>query len=190
MEKLTSPTPEIYLKKCSKCGEKKTLDAFSRDKSIKTGYRPSCKVCDRSAINKQARREYEKQYWTGDRAEKKKAGIKLCRERNLERYNATQAAYRQTEEFKEHHRAHAAIRRARMRNVLVENVNYRKVYEESTKKCAYCEKPLMFDDVEFDHFIPISKGGSHERSNIRVSCLPCNRTKGAKLPAEVCDQMA
>ena len=33
-------------KTCSKCGKFKPLWAFSKDKSIKDGFRTSCKVCD------------------------------------------------------------------------------------------------------------------------------------------------
>jgi len=48
---------------------------------------------------------------------------------------------------------------------------------------------LAFSAVEFDHYIPIAKGGKHERNNIRVSCLQCNRSKAAKVPEEVCYQV-
>lgn len=30
----------------------------------------------------------------------------------------------------------------------------------------------------WDHIIPVSKGGGHERSNVRPSCIHCNSTKG------------
>lgn len=155
----------------------------------KTGYRPSCKVCDRAGINKDARHAYEKQYWSGDKAREKKSRIKRGRERNLESYNAVQRAYRQTEDFKRRHREHAATRRARMLSAFVETVNYAQFYAESSKVCAYCAKPLRFEDVEFDHFIPISKGGKHERTNIRISCVTCNRSKAAKIPGEVRHQV-
>jgi 5-methylcytosine-specific restriction endonuclease McrA len=35
------------------------------------------------------------------------------------------------------------------------------------------------DEVEFDHVIPMSKGGSSEEQNLRVACFDCNRSKSA-----------
>jgi 5-methylcytosine-specific restriction endonuclease McrA len=29
-----------------------------------------------------------------------------------------------------------------------------------------------------DHIVPISKGGSHIRSNVQLACLECNQAKG------------
>ena len=36
---------------------------------------------------------------------------------------------------------------------------------------------LKDDEVEFDHIIPVSKGGSSEEHNIRLTCFDCNRDK-------------
>jgi hypothetical protein len=44
----------VPTKRCTKCGETKTLDAFSRDASKRDGRLPSCKDCKREA----ARRQY------------------------------------------------------------------------------------------------------------------------------------
>jgi 5-methylcytosine-specific restriction endonuclease McrA len=38
---------------------------------------------------------------------------------------------------------------------------------------------------EFDHVIPLSRGGPHIPSNIRPACSPCNRRKWAKRPSEM-----
>jgi len=47
--------------------------------------------------------------------------------------------------------------------------------------CQVCGKHLNDDDIEFDHIIPISKGGSSEEHNIRVICYTCNRSKSARV---------
>jgi len=44
--------------------------------------------------------------------------------------------------------------------------------------CQACGKNLKDDELEFDHIIPISKGGSSEDHNIRLVCYDCNRSKG------------
>jgi hypothetical protein len=43
--------------------------------------------------------------------------------------------------------------------------------------CQHCSKHLGDDEVEFDHIIPVSKGGSSEEHNIRLTCFECNRDK-------------
>ncbi len=43
--------------------------------------------------------------------------------------------------------------------------------------CQHCGKHLLDDEVEFDHIIPVSKGGSSEEHNLRLTCYDCNRDK-------------
>jgi hypothetical protein len=43
--------------------------------------------------------------------------------------------------------------------------------------CQVCGKHLKDDELEFDHLIPISKGGSSEEHNLRSVCYDCNRRK-------------
>jgi hypothetical protein len=44
-------------------------------------------------------------------------------------------------------------------------------------RCQHCKKKLRDDEVEFDHIIPVSKGGSSEEYNLRLTCFECNRDK-------------
>ncbi|MDR7231352.1 hypothetical protein J2X45_002447 [Caulobacter sp. BE264] len=44
-------------------------------------------------------------------------------------------------------------------------------------RCQHCQKKLQDTEVEFDHIIPVSKGGSSEEHNIRLTCFDCNRDK-------------
>jgi 5-methylcytosine-specific restriction endonuclease McrA len=55
-----------------------------------------------------------------------------------------------------------------------------KIYELCNKSCAYCKTPVEFDELEFDHFIPIQLGGMTEPSNMLPSCPSCNRGRGGK----------
>jgi len=52
-----------------------------------------------------------------------------------------------------------------------------KVVRRDNYRCQMCGKPLRDDEIEFDHIIPLSKGGSSEEHNIRVVCRECNRKK-------------
>jgi hypothetical protein len=44
--------------------------------------------------------------------------------------------------------------------------------------CAYCGATEAV--FEIDHIFPWSRGGSHERHNLTLACMPCNRSKGDK----------
>lgn len=44
-------------------------------------------------------------------------------------------------------------------------------------RCQHCQKHLEDNEVEFDHIIPVAKGGSSEEHNIRLTCFDCNRDK-------------
>ncbi|OGF51365.1 MAG: hypothetical protein A2044_01735 [Candidatus Firestonebacteria bacterium GWA2_43_8] len=59
-----------------------------------------------------------------------------------------------------------------------------KVVRRDNSTCQICGQHLLDKEIEFDHIIPFSKGGSTEESNIRVTCLDCNRAKTNKFPVE------
>lgn len=50
--------------------------------------------------------------------------------------------------------------------------------------CIYCNWIGPFSDFEFDHIIPISKGGSDLPQNKQLICSGCNREKGDKTHSE------
>lgn len=48
-------------------------------------------------------------------------------------------------------------------------------------RCAYCRKKVG-DDFHVDHIVALAKGGSNGRSNLQITCPPCNLTKSAHDP--------
>jgi hypothetical protein len=48
-----------------------------------------------------------------------------------------------------------------------------RVVRRDNYTCQGCGKHLLDDEVEFDHIIPQSKGGSSEEHNIRLTCFKC-----------------
>ncbi len=50
------------------------------------------------------------------------------------------------------------------------------VWRRDSGKCVRCESR---DRLEYDHIIPLSKGGSNTVRNIELLCETCNREKGA-----------
>jgi len=65
----------------------------------------------------------------------------------------------------------------------VVQIDYEALYQASPQ-CFYCGKPLKREEVHFDHYVPLSKGGSHSESNIRIACPFCNMSKKDKMPED------
>ena len=51
--------------------------------------------------------------------------------------------------------------------------------------CRSCGKSVKDEDIEFDHIIPWSKGGSSEESNIRLLCNDCNKSRSNNFESEL-----
>lgn len=56
-----------------------------------------------------------------------------------------------------------------------------RIVRRDNHTCQSCGKHLKDTEVEFDHIIPISKGGSTDEHNIRLTCYTCNREKTNKV---------
>lgn len=52
------------------------------------------------------------------------------------------------------------------------------VWKRAGGKCEICGSEK---DLEFDHDIPVSKGGSNSEKNIQILCRKCNRKKKDKI---------
>lgn len=63
-------------------------------------------------------------------------------------------------------------------------VDRQKILSAQKNRCAYCRKKLEKFNINWDHIVPISKGGSNDRRNIQALCSTCNRRKGAIHPIE------
>lgn len=70
-------------------------------------------------------------------------------------------------------------RRALIRAATVHPVSFPRILERDGYVCHLCGGPVDPDDLDFDHVVPLSKGGAHSEENIRVSHRTCNRRKGA-----------
>ncbi len=168
---------ETQTKTCCHCKNLKDINSFYNDKHKADGKKPRCKICDKLSLNQGRRKEYEKEYRQTN-PDKRRIILANYYVNNKAKHKKVQDEYRKTDKFKHLHRRHGAIRRARFLNAFIEDADYHKLFL-SHPYCTYCNIHLLFNDVEFDHFIPISRGGKHETSNIRVSCMVCNRRKGA-----------
>lgn len=52
------------------------------------------------------------------------------------------------------------------------------VWQRDQGRCVECKSK---EQLEYDHIIPVSKGGSNNARNIQLLCETCNRSKGAKI---------
>lgn len=75
----------------------------------------------------------------------------------------------------------AARRRAQKQHTQTEKVDFKQILRDSKGLCGICNKPLDLFGIEFDHIVPLARGGSHTRENIQATHSRCNRVKGAKV---------
>lgn len=52
------------------------------------------------------------------------------------------------------------------------------VYQRDGGKCSNCGSS---EDIELDHIVPVSKGGSNTTQNVEFLCRSCNRSKSDKI---------
>jgi len=168
------------MKTCSKCKQRKTLDQFYSDVSMKDGLNGWCKSCcsaraakyylsNKKTIlaknsgwhygNKERHSKLNDNWWS--RHPEKKA-IKD------KRFNKNHP---------EHDLTHQENRRKRKLNAAGDGVTseqWRDVLDEYHHCCGYCGKK---GKLTLDHIVPLAKGGAHDISNIVPACRSCNSRK-------------
>jgi 5-methylcytosine-specific restriction endonuclease McrA len=77
-----------------------------------------------------------------------------------------------------------AKRRAAKARGTVDEYQLEEIINAYSGRCAYCGKARA---EEWDHLVPIAKGGEHEAANLFPSCARCNRQKGTSTHWEVPD---
>ncbi len=58
------------------------------------------------------------------------------------------------------------------------------IYARDNCTCQYCGRKLPRHELNLDHVIPRSRGGTSTWENVVCSCHECNRRKGGKTPQE------
>jgi hypothetical protein len=111
-----------------------------------------------------------------DVREAKKNHAKQWAKKHPERKKHNQRVYYQANWFKFQER-NAAKRDRTLPAELI-----REVMEFDDYTCQYCG--CRGGKLTIDHKIPVSRGGTDDRSNLCVACLSCNCSKGAKTVKE------
>lgn len=71
--------------------------------------------------------------------------------------------------------------RARLKAATVGPVDFDRILARDGLRCHICGGKVAREQVHFDHVIPLSRGGTHEESNIAVAHGRCNVRKGASI---------
>lgn len=77
--------------------------------------------------------------------------------------------------------ARNAKRRALKAATQVEDIDFRQILLKSNGVCGICGEPFDLFGIDFDHIIPLARGGTHTKENIQATHSRCNRAKGAKV---------
>ncbi len=115
-----------------------------------------------SVENVDKRRDYQKKYYLENK-EKVHAANTLWRRNNPEAYRLIASAAR-------------ARRRAHKYNTRIGHIDWKAIYERSGMICGICHEPII-GDFDYDHIIPLAKGGPHVTENIQLAHPSCNRAK-------------
>ena len=187
------------MKTCSKCKIIKDENDFNKNKSKLDGRSTECKLCvkeynkkyreghkDTSKIylakynqlNKQQLYEQKKEYIANNKA------AHLHRQHNWYIKNIDEIKTRVSKYKKDHpeqYQMYSNRRSASKKTNIVEKFSNRDIINIYNDHCFYCQRG-KFEHI--DHYIPLSKGGTHTLDNVRPSCERCNLTKSNKLPDE------
>lgn len=94
-------------------------------------------------------------------------------------------AWRWYETVKRSKKRVAERRRAAKANApLIERFDRAEIIERDRSTCHLCGKRCEPSEIHIDHVIPLARGGTHTRENVRVACSNCNLKKGPRLPSE------
>ena len=199
------------MKECYKCKVTKPLDMFRLKKS-RGIYKPAtvCKECEslqkkeyylknkdkilevnRERYSTPESKEKRKEYLIKYSKDKEKALKEKMRKYYKENTNILLkkvAEYKKTQNGKISLRASTNKRRSQKLEKddgTVTKYTLDILLQLQNNKCFYCKKDLDFSigrGVHLDHYIPLSKDGTHSITNVVWSCSTCNLQKGSVLP--------
>ena len=120
--------------------------------------------------------------WQAENKEHRRAYLAARYQENKEAVVARVAAWKEKnpEKRKAIARQGSGRYRARKKATSEERINFNIVIARSNGFCGICSEPVS-GRFEFDHIVPISKGGPHTESNLQIAHVSCNRKKSASL---------
>ncbi|MEU3452178.1 HNH endonuclease signature motif containing protein [Micromonospora sp. NPDC006766] len=83
---------------------------------------------------------------------------------------------------------HGHFRRARIRGADAEKFTKESIFDRDGWRCALCNRKIQRRlkhphplSASLDHTVPLSRGGTHTRANVRAAHLRCNLKKHARI---------
>lgn len=168
------------MKICTKCGQEKGKEEFTKDRGRKDGLNPWCRGCTRAnnrRVYAQKREHYQEKHkeYNAAHPEKIQAANRRYYERNKDEVNAKAIAF---------DKAHPELARERWRRRYVREANaegshaveeWEEVLAAADDKCLVCGTD---ENITKDHIVPLSRGGTDYIENIQPLCHSCNASKG------------
>lgn len=133
--------------------------------------------------NKELHRVNSQRYYWNHREERAEES-RVYRIKNAERIAERLRRYQL--ENPEKMRELARRYQARKRNATIETVDYEAIVIRDGLLCHLCNKEVKLSELQFDHVIPLSRGGAHSMGNIRIAHAYCNARKHNKLLPSGC----
>jgi 5-methylcytosine-specific restriction endonuclease McrA len=133
-------------------------------------------------LNPDKKRAQDARYYRRHR-ERHLAGSQRWVEQNRDRSNGYKKKWRKSNPLKLREIKHR--RRARQYGTRIGRISYRAILEREAGICYLCQQPIPAESINFEHVIPLARGGTHTQDNIRIAHEHCNKKKGAKLLAEL-----
>lgn len=142
------------------------------------GYKEKAKAWNRSWVDRNPVRHRELgASWKSRNLEKSRESIRRCRLKRIAAdLQAVRAKYREDR----------ARRRARLLNASLGPVSPSAIYLRDGGVCSICGFTVSQDTennnlrASLDHVVPLSRGGSHDESNVRLAHALCNSVKHAR----------
>lgn len=118
-----------------------------------------------------------------------KAKIDKYRDANMDKIRIRDAKlHRECYPFnKEANRVHSRNRRARIKGAVGKHTkeDIKALFFEQKGLCGLCDMKLDADNFHVDHWKPLAKGGSNDKSNLKLLHPRCNLMKHDKDPMEL-----
>ncbi len=134
-------------------------------------------------------RKKNREWWNACKKRYRKNNLEKARQmdrdwrkKNPEKCRATYLRWRDKDPIKTKLLWRKALAKRRKSGYLsikiIQEIYEKNIHKFGTLTCCLCFKPIVFGNDSIDHIIPLSKGGTHIKSNLQIAHILCNRKKG------------
>lgn len=160
-------------KRCPRCDSIKGFDEFYADPRRRHGLNTWCKACFRAHCRATYDPEIARQR---ARRRREQPGAQERERRKTREWRAANPEHARRLTLDYQHRRRDQARGG--------PVDYDAVLAEHGRVCHICGGAIE-GGLQFDHMVPLSRGGSHSADNVRPAHGRCNRWKGDRLMGEL-----